>query len=131
MKKLHPFLALTLLLGLLAGCGSNDSNLTTANNGQPVTIHVGGKVVIQLPANPSTGFTWEATQLDTNILKQSGQTEFNSASPTPLPGQGGTQTLRFDAIAAGTTNLKLIYHRPFEQNTPPAQTYTIPLTVIP
>jgi inhibitor of cysteine peptidase len=131
MKKLAGFVALILSLGLLAGCGSTDTNFTAANNGQPVSIHVGGKVVVTLDANPSTGFTWDVAEIDGNILKQVGQTDFNSASTTPLPGGGGTQTLRFQAIAPGTTNLKLIYHRPFEQNTPPAQTFSVQVTVAP
>lgn len=131
MKKTRVVLVLAFLVSVLAGCASKDSTLTTANNGQPVTIHVGGSVVIDLPANPSTGFTWEPANLDTSILKQIGQAEFNSSSTTPLPGQGGTQTLRFQAIAPGSTNLKLIYHQPFDQTTVPAQTYIVPLTVAP
>jgi inhibitor of cysteine peptidase len=131
MKKILWWLLLTLFLGLLAGCGPKDSNLTEANNGQPATIHVGGKVVVELQANPTTGYTWDVGEVDTNILKQVGQTEYNSSSTTPMPGQGGTQTLRFQAIAPGTTTLKLIYHRPFETNTPPIQTYTVQVTVVP
>jgi inhibitor of cysteine peptidase len=131
MKKIQGFVVLALLAGLLAGCGSNDTNVTAANNGQPATVHVGGKVVVELDANPSTGFTWDVAALDTKILTQVGQAEFKSASTTPMPGQGGTQTLRFQAIAPGTTTLKLIYHRPFDQTTPPAQTFSVQVTVAP
>ncbi len=131
MKRILGLLIFPLFLGLLAGCGPKDSNLTVANNGQPATIHVGGKVVVTLPANPTTGYTWDVGEVDTNILKQVGQTEYNSSSSTPMPGQGGTQTLRFQAVASGTTTLKLIYHRPFEKNTPPIQTYTVQVTVVP
>jgi inhibitor of cysteine peptidase len=105
-------------------------NLTEADNGQPATLYVGGKIVIELPANPTTGYTWEVGEMDTNILKQTGGTEYNSSSSTPL-GQGGTQTLRFQAIAPGRTTLKLIYRRPFEINTPPVRTYTIQVIVVP
>lgn len=131
MRTVLRIMTLTLFLGLLAGCGPKDSSLTEANNGQPTTIHVGGKVVVELPANPTTGYTWDVGEVDTNILKQVGQTEYNSSSTTPMPGQGGTQTLRFQAMAPGTTTLKLIYHRPFEQNTPPIKTYTVQVTVVP
>ncbi len=131
MKKILWIWILPLFLGLLAGCGPKDSNLTEANNGQPTTLYVGGKVVIELPANPTTGYTWDVGEVDTNILKQVGKTEYNSSSSNPVPGQGGTQTLRFQAIAPGKTTLKLIYHRPFESNTPPIQIYTIPVIVVP
>ncbi|MCL4527831.1 MAG: protease inhibitor I42 family protein [Chloroflexi bacterium] len=131
MKRILRLLIFPLFLGLLAGCGPKDSNLTEANDGHPATIHVGGKVVVTLQANPTTGYTWDVGEVDTNILKQVGQTEYNSSSSTPMPGQGGTQTLRFQAVAPGTTTLKLIYHRPFEKNTPPIQTYTVQVTVVP
>jgi hypothetical protein len=47
MKKIQGFVVLALLAGLLAGCGSNDTNVTAANNGQPASVHVGGKVVVE------------------------------------------------------------------------------------
>lgn len=129
MKKLNVLLIVTLLLGLLAGCSPKDSTLTDANNGQPATIKVGGRIVVELEANPTTGFTWEASNLDTTILKQLGETVYKPANSTPLPGSGGTQVLRFEAVAPGTTTLTLIYHRTFEVNVPPAKTYTIKVTV--
>ncbi len=129
MKKLYALLVLTLLLGFLTGCSSKGSTFTEANNGQPTTIQVGGKVVVELEANPSTGYTWEASNLDTTILKQSGETEYKPASSTPMPGQGGTQVLRFEAVGPGTTTLILIYHRPFETSVAPIKTFTIKVTV--
>ncbi len=129
MKKIFGILTFTLILGLLAGCSPKESNLTAANNGQPATIKVSGKIVVELESNPSTGFTWEASNLDTTILKQSGETEYKPASSTPMPGSGGTQVLRFEAVAPGTTTLTLIYHRPFETNVPPIKTFTIKVTV--
>ena len=129
MKKILGILTFTLILGLLVGCGPKDSTLTDANNGQPATIKVGGRIVVELEANPTTGFTWEASNLDTTILKQLGETVYKPASSTPLPGSGGTQVLRFEAVAPGTTTLTLIYHRTFETNVPPAKTYTIKVTV--
>lgn len=129
MKKIFGILTLTLLLGLLAGCGPKDSNFTDTNNGQPATIKVGGRIIVELEANPTTGFTWEVSNIDTTILKQLGETEYKPASSAPMPGSGGTQVLRFEAVAPGTTTLTLIYHRIFETNVPPAKTYTIKVTV--
>lgn len=129
MKKLNVLLIATLLLGLLAGCSPKDSNFADANNGQPATIKVGGRIVVELESNPTTGFTWEASNLDTTVLKQLGEPEYKPASTTPMPGSGGTQVLRFEAVAPGTTTLTLIYHRTFEPNVPPAKTYTIKVTV--
>ncbi len=120
---------LASLLGLLAACGSKDTNLTEVNDGQPASITMSGKIVVQLEANPSTGYTWEVGELDTNILKQVGETEYKSSSPNPMPGSGGTQILRFQPVAPGTTTLKLVYHRPWETNVAPIKTFTLTVTV--
>ncbi len=129
MKKIWRILLLASLLGLLAACGPKQSNLTESNDGQTSTIKVGGKVVVELDANPSTGYTWEVAELDTSILKQVGETEYKSSSPNPMPGSGGTQTLRFEAVGPGTTTVKLVYHRPWETNVAPIKTFTINVTV--
>ncbi len=131
MKKILWLPVLAICLGLLTGCTPRDTNLTDANNGQATTIHVGGRLVIELEANPTTGYTWEVLNLDTSLLVQSGEIEYRSSSLNPMPGQGGTQILRFQAVHPGTTTLQLIYHRPFETNTPPLQTYNLPLTIEP
>ena len=129
MRKIHWIPILLLLLGSLAGCSPSESSFTDANNGQPAVIKVGGRIIVELESNPSTGFTWEASALDTSVLKQLGPAEYKPAGSTPMPGSGGTQILRFEAAAPGTTTLTLIYHRPFETNVPPAKTYTIKVTV--
>jgi len=129
MKKIFWILTFTLILGLLAGYSPKESNLTSANNGQPSTIKIGGRLVVELESNPSTGYTWEASNLDTSVLKQLGQTEYKPASSSPMPGAGGTQILRFEAVAPGTTTLTLIYHRPFETNAVPAKTFTIKVII--
>lgn len=131
MQKSLRLFTLALAVVLLAGCGPADTNLTEANNGQSTTIHIGGKVVVQLQANPSTGYTWDVGQVDSKILLKVGQTEYTSSSATPLPGGGGIQTLRFQAIASGTTALLLNYHRPFEVSTPPIQTFEVRVMVVP
>jgi inhibitor of cysteine peptidase len=129
MKMVSRTLILSLTFGLLAACQPKESTLTEAGNGRAETVKVGENLVIELLANPSTGFTWEVAEVDTNVLQQVGETEFKSSSLTPLPGAGGTQTLRFQAVAPGRTELKLIYHRPFEKDTPPARTFAIQVTV--
>src|SRR5574337_694286 len=111
MKIVIRTLLLSFMFGFLAACQPKELTLTEANDGQTETIKVGANLVIELTANPSTGFTWEVAEADTSVLRQAGEIEFKSSSPAPMPGAGGTQTLRFQAVAPGTTTLKLIYHR--------------------
>ncbi len=129
MRIIPRMLTLLLILGPLAACRPKETTLTEADDGQAETIKVGGSLVIELKANPSTGFTWEVAEVDTSVLRQVGGIEFKSASSAPLPGEGGTQTLQFQGVAPGRTALKLIYHRPFEKEAPPAGTFTIQVSV--
>jgi inhibitor of cysteine peptidase len=46
-------------------------------------------------------------------------------------GAGGTQTFYFRATGTGQTTLKMIYARPFDKAIPPAETFSISVTVEP
>jgi len=101
--------------------------LTEADAGQAIELSVVNKLEITLPGNPSTGFQWELANGAASILKQSGPPEFTPASDAL--GAPGLFTLRFEAVAPGQATLQLIYHRPFEQDTPPVQTFEVNVTV--
>jgi inhibitor of cysteine peptidase len=103
-------------------------NLTAADKGSQVSVKVGGQVVITLDGNPSTGYTWEAQGLDTTIFKQVGEATFVSSDPG-LVGAGGTLTLTFNVLKAGTASLTLEYHRPWETGVDPLDTFSITVTV--
>jgi len=128
MKKLLSVVLLTLAISLaLAGCNPKGVVVTEEMNGQTVTVKPGAEVSIQLPGNPSTGFTWEASELDQNVIKQVGEAEFKAESD--LLGASGILTLKFEAVASGETTLKLIYHRTFEEGVAPEDTFEIHVVV--
>lgn len=108
---------------------SNEIKLDIGDNGSTVELNKGQVLVISLESNPSTGFTWEVAELDTHILHQIGETEFQPGSNAP--GAPGMQILRFEAENAGQTPLKLVYHRPFETDMPPLRTFSIQVIVRP
>ncbi len=126
-----------LILAALAGCDLRSAapstgtgiQLGSSDSGHAITMKTGDQFLVELDANPTTGFTWEVAESDPAILKQIGETEYKSASSTPLAGQGGTQVLRFEAVGSGSTTLKLIYHRPWETGIPPINTFTLQVTV--
>lgn len=125
-------LTLTLLVVvtamILSACFPKATHLDEKDNGRQVTLPVGESLVISLPGNPTTGFTWEVKDLDATILEQVGETQFDSSNPG-LVGAGGTLTLTYKAIQAGSTTLTLVYHRPWESDVEPLQTYTVQVTV--
>ena len=86
-------------------------------------ISEGQVMVFSLDSNPSTGYLWETAEMDGGILRQTGKVEFKQESE--LLGAPGKQILHFESIGTGQTNLKLIYHRPWEEDTEPNKTIHI------
>lgn len=114
--------------------------LGAEDDGRQIELSEGQVLVIGLASNPSTGYLWEMDGFavgveSTGILRQVGDTEFEHAShlPAALDRQTGpevlgapaTQILRFEAVDAGQTTLRLIYHRPWEELAAPAQTFSL------
>lgn len=122
------FAALALILVLAAACGSSSVQLTAENNGGQAEVKAGQEFTVVLEGNPSTGYTWEAQDLDTAMFELVGEPEFVGDS-ADLVGSGGTLTLTFKALQAGTATLNLVYHRPWETDVAPIDTYSVTITV--
>ena len=130
------------MLMFLAGIGAVLVVLTTcsprnemkideeSNNGQ-VELQTGQTLVVSLQSNPSTGYTWEVAEVDDTLLQSQGEAEYKAskAGGEQLVGAGGTQTFRFTAAEVGETTLKLIYHRAWETDVEPAQTFSVQVKI--
>jgi len=136
------------LLGVLvmaAGCASSDSAppdadvdrgseptivLSTADNGSQVELTSGQVLEVTLESNPTTGYSWEVSEVDETVLTQLGEAEFRQAPAEgePVTGAGGTETFRF-ASATGETTLTLVYHRPWEKDVEPLETFSVQVVV--
>ncbi len=90
-------------------------------------LAVGDVIAVSLESNPSTGYGWFATSSDQNVIAQRGETQYNSteASDTPIVGAPGTETIYFEAKAAGTATITLDYKRGWESDVAPDKTITI------
>jgi inhibitor of cysteine peptidase len=129
IRKIKPAILFILLIITVAACSPSKSVvLTMADNGKQVNTKVGEQIIITLDGNPSTGYSWESSDLDTTIFKQVGDPVFQSSDPN-LVGSGGTLTLTFEALKAGTATLALVYHRPWETGIDPLDTFSILVTV--
>lgn len=126
-RKILFFTTLILVL-TLAACSLAAVQLTADDNGGQVEVEAGQEFTIVLSGNPSTGFTWEAKDLDTTMFELVGEPEFVSDDPG-LVGAGGTLTLTFKALQAGTVPLTLVYHRPWETDVEPIDTFSVTVTV--
>ena len=125
---------LLLVLGVtmvLSGCQNpfvkGPVKLTETDAGSTVEMNVGDMLEVMLEGNPTTGYDWEMASGDAAVLEQLGASTYKADSD--LMGSGGQVTLRFEAVAAGQTTLQLVYHRPWETDEPPAQTFEVSVIV--
>ena len=73
-------------------------------------------MAISLSSNPSTGYRWKlVTEPDAKILKFITR-DFVSSNLTPMPGSGGTDIWKFQAVGSGKTLLKLGLFPPSNAN---------------
>ena len=107
MVRKAIFLAtLAAVIILITGCAPRQFqvsppeqvNLVASDNGENVSLFAGQELIIQLDGNPTTGYTWETKDLDTNLFRQVGDVQFTSSNPK-LVGSGGVQTLLIQAPA--------------------------------
>jgi predicted secreted protein len=131
-QRFLSFVALTgvaLALGSGLGACSDDSNSSGSvpvyHQGDSITVSNGKEFVIELDANPSTGYTWDAGTNPNVKLVSSKQVSAKGAAP----GAPGTQRMTFKAVKKGSSTLELAYARQFEGGVPPAKTASFGVTV--
>ena len=143
--------ALLAVLVLVAGCASANSDaagdevdrdgeaspmpdddvvLGAEDDGSVVELGKGQALVVTLESNPTTGYSWEVSEVDEDVLMQIGEPEFKQAAAEgeQVVGAGGTETFYF-ASAPGETTLTLVYHRPWEQDVEPEEIFSVEVIV--
>jgi predicted secreted protein len=115
------------------GCGVSDWELFEALIGRPrwdgdqrvvqrdeagVHVGIGDRFSIELPANATTGFAWEATTTDAAVVREVDHRYLSPA--TNVVGAGGYERFSYEALVNGATTLTFDYRRPFEPDSIPA-----------
>jgi inhibitor of cysteine peptidase len=93
-----------------------------------VAIARGATLVLRLRSNPTTGYSWQIAGIDGKRLQPIGKPTYVRPA-SALPGAGGYQEFRFQALADGMTTVTLNYARPFEKNAAPGRTYSLKLNI--
>ena len=131
MKQLIKAVGIALIIIILvSGCGISNAKTITLDkkaNASTVELRKGDKLDVMLQGNPSTGYSWAIDSLDSTILEESAKPEFEPDSD--LAGAGGEFTFHFEALKSGETNLRLIYHRSWEKDKKPSDTFEIIVVV--
>ena len=128
IKRLMPLIL--AILFILSSCNKTVGGMipvSEQDNGKTVELLTGDKLIVELEGNPTTGYLWEVESGEGKELKQEGEAEFNPASS--LVGSGGKVSLQFKAVTPGKVVLRLVYHRPWEQDIPPEKTYEIEVII--
>src|SRR5258708_12178479 len=115
----------------LGSCATlNREGAVAPLDGGSVVVRQGAPLVINLSADPATGFGWVLTSDPGAAVWLIGGPDY---TPDPLPagmmGVGGTTTYRFRAEAVGTSKLEFAYRQSWDKDTPPTPSvqYTTPL----
>lgn len=126
---LRPVLLGVWSVAILAVCASAGTGvrLGARDGGRKVVLRTGDTVALSLAENPSTGYSWQVVSSGAPVVRAEGNPTFRPDNK--LHGAGGTATYRYEAVAEGTSLLKLVYRRPWEKDAAPADAFEITLVV--
>ena len=131
-KLSRTFFCLVVLgvLVLASGCGPTEIEVGRTESGGTLSMAPGDILVVSLPSNPTTGYSWQVIAVDATTLVQQGEPVYvQSPGAGGSVGAGGTEVFRFEAARAGTVTLTLGYLRPWEEGIPPVETFTIAVVI--
>lgn len=85
--------------------------LTDPKSSTLVNLRPGGKLTVKLDSNPTTGYYWYLRDIEASQLDQISEEYFADPAPEGLVGSGGHQVFVFEALASGSSQLKISYQR--------------------
>lgn len=100
-------------------------NIGPGANGTTIRVHTGDRLVVTLPANASTGYSWSVVSKRTPVVRLVSARYV--APKTALLGAPGRFVARFTVRTAGRTTLRLAYARHTHPATPPARRFAVTL----
>ena len=117
MKKVIYALLMVLMFG---GCASTEAyKLKYNNNGQTLELSLGDSVNIELPENPTTGYSWAffTTPEPQNIITNITESYRQENTGDGMVGVGGVKTYSFRATHPGRVVITGYYYRPWDSMT--------------
>lgn len=130
MKSLVLLCSMILAFANLSEGATNVVALTVFDNEKTVPVKLGQPVTITLKGNPTTGYLWAVAGLSSNTVEQVGEVEYQrSPAGKGMVGVGGVFVATFKAVKPGKTMVRMEYRRPWEKDTPPAETFAVTLDV--
>jgi inhibitor of cysteine peptidase len=124
--------AMLLTVVVLTACGSDPGPLAVGkdSNGGSATLKRDQILEVKLEGNPTTGYSWEVKTSGEPVVRLQGEPVYAQTSAgSTVVGSGGTFTFTFVGAEPGTSTIELVYHRPWETDTPPLETFVLEVTV--
>ncbi len=128
MHPFHIFAIPLLLLGMLNSAGKLVVVTKEQNQGK-IRIARNSDFQVLLDANPTTGFSWKIVSYDSTRIKFKKE-EFLANANDRIVGAPGKQMFKFKAINTGTTDLDMVYQRPWERAAPDVERFRVTIVVI-
>ncbi len=119
-------------LGLVAVSGFApaviaDLTLGEADNGTTVAVARGQNIFVNLPGNPSTGFSWSLSSTNGEAVVVVGDAVFTADNPE-LSGGGGVYQFPLRAVKIGRTTFDFSYRQAWNPQNP-SKTFAVTLSV--
>jgi inhibitor of cysteine peptidase len=118
-------LTVSLLVLLSTACEMQKKNLIfdSKAGSESVRVKPQDTFTVALKGNPSTGFSWNITAIDTTLIRPQGKPRYVGQSN--LPGAPGTFYFAFSAVGKGASTIAFAYVRSWEKGVAPADSFTI------
>jgi inhibitor of cysteine peptidase len=102
--------------------------LTRTDNDTTKEVHVGVRIVVQLPENPTTGYSWEVDSSNDRIIRLRSSV-YSHGSPDRVGG-GGERSFTFEAMGVGTDEIRLKNWRKWQGEQSIAERFVVTVRVL-
>jgi inhibitor of cysteine peptidase len=99
--------------------------LTREDTVRSRSVHVGDQIQVRLQENPTTGYRWEP-DIDPHVLRE---VDDRYAGSVDRRGEPGLRVKTFEAVAPGSTQLRLVERRSWE--TTPSDEFVVHIDIAP
>lgn len=117
MNKIKYLVFFGIISFIMCHHQSNLIEITLQQKDKEIKIKIDEKIIIRLPSNPTTGYSWENMTNNEEMVYEYKEQEY-SENPDchGRVGCGGYDLFYLKAKKSGKVKLFFIYKRPFETN---------------
>ena len=101
--------------------------VSSVQDGHVLTARVGDSISLELPGNPTTGYTWALRSVDEKRLEVQ---DSGYVSAAPGVGSGGLETWKLKAREPGVAHIELTRWRPWEGEKSIVNRFSVTLNIL-